>query len=71
MGELTFEIVYLSGDSNIAADVLSRFGFPGESAVVAGPQFRADDPSILPCLKEWLRVVAPHTDVATCIVSAQ
>ena len=56
----------------MAADALSRLGYERDEAVASpAARFDAEDASLRALLVDWLRCVAPHVDLDTCIVAAR
>ena len=70
MTELDLEIVYRPGIKNIAADVLSQYGFDGVAKATASAWYSLGDSSVRRVVYEWLNVVAEHFDFDACVVTA-
>ena len=66
------EIVYVPGRDNVAADVLSRFGFErDEVGTSPAARYDAGDASLRGTLVDWLHCVMPHVNFDMCVAAAR
>ena len=68
MAELDLEILYRSGEKNVVADVLSRYGADGAFESTTNATFSMGDSTVSLVVQVWLSVVAKHMDFDACVV---